>query len=441
MPAHLSGFVRGAPGIVRGLRGGKEDRAYETYRMNGPAWGPPQKEKKMSIRRRFAGVALLASLGLVVSACTGGSVSGRAAATAEEAFNSYIDALNAEDFSGALALVNQPGDLNADDIFFVYNEPLPAPILVSEPPADSADSAGLTFTIAGNGIGVDMLKQNGTWKLATPVLLQPISPSSSPQAWDLKAAPLRQIAEVAIKTSKGVELPAEGGVAVFDGGLSLGRTVQIEMTGKYGTPDQVLESNFGLLAVDPNLSLVDLGELPDTALRLVQDEALYKSFYATDDGAFVAQYQPATAIDSCEWWTEDPLVTRADAGFGFECEIVFDDLTLSGERAREYDWDSGGRRAVRDGTQCNLETYREKTKPTSAAARFKVIDGSLELLWTTPASFSEPEVPRRFTEQSIAASMKPCATHYTGVAAGDVQDGLAPSENESATHRVTTDLS
>lgn len=118
----------------------------------------------------LAATALLAGL----TAC-----SGQASQDPGNVLQSYIDGLDEGDVESSLRLVDDPGEVTAENTTKLGDVTIPEPKAVESEFDDGAEAVALEFRFDGANRVVDFIKVDGVWKLEEPLFITPVEMNES----------------------------------------------------------------------------------------------------------------------------------------------------------------------------------------------------------------------------------------------------------------------
>ena len=379
-------------------------------------------------------VVALAVMG--VSAC--GSETG--AGSPEDVFGKYIEAINNQDFEAALGFVSNPGDVTPDSVVAFTHTVISEPTITSDAPKKGADSASVDFTIEGSPITVNFVKQDDSWALEKPELLEAYDFTAS---FDEQIAPLEQIADVEVRAVSGAMKPS----GYFVNKLWEAWDVSVSLTGKYGVPDQVLDMSlepagdtFSAFLV--NTESLDLGTLGESGVALAKEKMVVKTHVSKSEG-MVNQYQRIASFDSCDVTPAEKRLAGPAGSFQFDCDVAtLEATTIDGTPVMVND----GIQEVfeRNGLKCARAAATENDRPTvlgweliPTTATFAVANGEVEAIWAAEAEGQNAlPIPTRWTQEAADA---PCSA-VSSKMVNTPEQGLVPLGTEDYSHRVTAGL-
>lgn len=120
----------------------------------------------MRVKRKFFAPGVVLASVVALSSCSGGANS-----APDEVLTQYVEALNAREFSEALALVADADGVSADGLAKPDDVTLPEPKATETEVDDGAEAVSLEFRMGDESPTVDFVKDEGAWKLEQPLFV------------------------------------------------------------------------------------------------------------------------------------------------------------------------------------------------------------------------------------------------------------------------------
>lgn len=300
----------------------------------------------------LTGAALLAALTL--TGCTGG----QSAATPDEVFKSYVEALNQGDMKSAIELISDPGEITAENSIHIDDlGKLPTPKLSSDLDLDDKIESTTAYFNFGQDkpYAVSFVKNEGQWQLERPLFFEESRAASDKESTSEFAAQDGRSAstwwEVIDEMDISTKLPSgdEFTFPQYIAGVAPGEHAPIKLTVSdlpdweylQKTPFSTAELKIVSQGDENQGYTIDMklaaDPLRNDLLAKAGEGFVGLSANYTDGGGFMRdgkEYQvQITKVADCRssLYNEPPDLTSPDWKISINCDLIYSDTQFPGE--------------------------------------------------------------------------------------------------------------